>query len=221
MLSRLELTREFHRMGAIDGLIKDADGETIIDWYQALGLTRPDVVEFDFSAASADGEGVIRQQARALKRQILDSLGDVVLPNVRIVVLCGDQFFDKLVDNPETRDIYKARPAAGKLLDENLAYDAFDYAEIRWVNYRGSEESGVGVPTDEFRAFPVAPGIFEEGLSPGEFLDTINMPGKRQYPLVIPDKKRNMFVDLEIYSYPLYICKRPEALRRGRIKPAG
>ncbi len=99
--------------------------------------------------------------------------------------------------------------------------DAFDYAEIRWVNYRGSEESGVGVPTDEFRAFPVAPGIFEEGLSPGEFLDTINMPGKRQYPLVIPDKKRNMFVDLEIYSYPLYICKRPEALRRGRIKPAG
>jgi hypothetical protein len=221
MLSRLELTREFHRLGAIDGLLKDANGDTIIDWYQALGLARPAVIEFDFAAASADGEGVIRQQCRALKREILKSLGDVVLPNMRVVVLCGDLFFDKLVDNPETRATYLGRPAASKLQDENLAYETFDYGDIRWVNYRGTEDGAVGVPADEFRAFPVAPGIFEEGLSPGEFLDAVNMPGMRQYPLVIPDKDRNMFVDLELYSYPLYICKRPEALRRGRIKAAG
>jgi hypothetical protein len=220
LMAQMELTREFHRLGAIDGKVIDADGATIIDWYAAMGVNRPVTVEFDFAAATAAGEGVIRQQCRQLHRDILNGLGGVVLSGMSVIALCGDEFFDKMVDNPETRATYLNQQEARQLRSDGLAYSSFTYGEITWVNYRGTADGAVSIPSDEFRAFPNAPGMFEVGLAPGEFMDTVNMPGKKQYPLIIPDKDRNMYVDLELYAYPLHICKRPQALRRGKIKPA-
>ena len=35
------------------------------------------------------------------------------------------------------------------------------------------------------------------------------------YVIPIPDRERNMFWRQEVYSYPLFICKRPDTLRKG------
>src|SRR5690554_2829695 len=79
-----------------------------------------------------------------------------------------------------------------------MAYEQFTYGGIRWVNYRGTDDgSKVAVNTDEAKFYPVdAPGAFLMAYSPGEFFDTINLPGQDVYSLVIPDQKRNAFVTL-------------------------
>ena len=35
--------------------------------------------------------------------------------------------------------------------------------------------------------------------------------------MIVPDDDRNMFVDIEAYSYPLFICTRPGMLQRAKI----
>jgi hypothetical protein len=54
-------------------------------------------------------------------------------------------------------------------------------------------------------------------LASREFFDTNNVPGQEFYALTIPDRDRNAFVDIEVYSYPLYIATRPEMLQRGKL----
>ena len=34
--------------------------------------------------------------------------------------------------------------------------------------------------------------------------------------MIVPDEKRNAFVDVEVYSYPLYVCTTPGVLYRGK-----
>jgi hypothetical protein len=49
-----------------------------------------------------------------------------------------------------------------------------------------------------------------------ESFDFVNTPGKDMYVLPIFDRDRNMWWRQEVYSYPLFICKRPEVLYSGR-----
>ncbi|MDZ3838713.1 MAG: major capsid protein [Rhodospirillales bacterium] len=36
------------------------------------------------------------------------------------------------------------------------------------------------------------------------------------YAMTIPDRERNAWVKVEVYSYPLFICTRPEMLQRAK-----
>ena len=44
----------------------------------------------------------------------------------------------------------------------------------------------------------------------------MNQPGSTVYVLPIPDLQRRMWWKMEAYSYPLYLCTRPEVLLSGR-----
>ncbi len=222
LLSRLDLTGEFHKLGAIDGVVYDKDGSIIVDWFDTLKVNRPDYKGFDFTTCSADGEGKFRIFCRELKRDVMRSLGGLALPRLRFVALCGDAYFDGVADNAETRSTYLRQQDARELRTDDLAFDTLDFGGILWVNYQGTEDGKVGVPSGEARLFPVLPGMFEIALSPGEMMTAVNMPGKKVYPMIIPDPSgRQMSMELDIYSYPLHICKRPEALRRLRIGADG
>jgi len=74
------------------------------------------------------------------------------------------------------------------------------------------------VPTGTCKFFPVdtAPDFWQAVLTPGEFFPTINRPGEALYALTIPDRDREAFVQIEVYSYPLFVCTRPLALQRAR-----
>jgi len=38
--ARIELTWEYHRLGAVQGIVYDADNSEIIDWFDAFGITQ-------------------------------------------------------------------------------------------------------------------------------------------------------------------------------------
>lgn len=225
----LELTLEKHRLGAVQGIVLDADGSVIINWFEEWGIPVPDPIEFKLATATTDVEkasrDILRKQARASK--------GLWTPSTYTAALCGDGFFDMLTGHKTVRETYLNQSQASALRQafgpaaQNMtgAFATFNYGGVLYINYRGVDDqtdgavtsgagvASIGIKSYEAKFFPVgAPGVFQVAQSPGETFDTVNTLGREVYSMVIPDKKRNAFVDLEIYSYPLHICTRPETL---------
>ncbi len=215
--AEVELTWEHHRLGAVQGIVYDADGVSVIrNWFTEWGIAQDAEIDFDLDNANP-ASGAVRKKCNQVVRQTLAGLGmgSVMPENVQIIGLAGDGFWDDLTAHKEVRETYLNQQAASDLRQGN-AWGSFNYGGITWKNYRSSADGTVGINTDKAKFFPVLPGIFEVGQSPGESFDWVNTPGKPVYSMIVPDKDRNMFVDLEVYSYPLFICKRPKALQRAR-----
>lgn len=214
----VELTLERHRLGAIDGLVLDADGSTLIDWYAFWGITRRATLRWTFSPTTGDGsirktcQGVIRRMKRAAR-------GSWIEGQTRAVALCGDDFFDALIQSKEVRETYLNYQAAADL--RGGVESQFQYGSITWINYRGTDdnlETSVAVGVKQARFFPInGRNLFGHFMSPGESLEFVNTLGRPFYPMLVPDRDRNTKVDIEIYTYPLFACMHPDMLERGDI----
>ncbi len=216
----IETTLEHMRLGAVQGIVYDSDGATeLFNWFDSWGIAQPAEVDFDLdNATPASGavrilcNQIIRSMARASK-------GAWVEGQSYVMGLCGDTFFDQLTAHSEVRSTYLNQAEASELRNDfGAPFGQVRYGGITWVNYRGTDDgSTVAVPATKVKFFPVrAPGVFEHVMAPGETMSTVNQPGRLFMPLIVPDDKRQMFVDLELYSYPLMLCTRPEMLLRGK-----
>jgi hypothetical protein len=79
----------------------------------------------------------------------------------------------------------------------------------------------IGIPANKAKFFPKnAPGIFQRGLSPADSFEYVNTLGKPEYVYMIPDRDRNEWVKIEMASYPLHICTRPDVLFTGTMDNA-
>jgi hypothetical protein len=212
----IDLTHEHMRLGAIQGLLLDADGTVIYDWFAEWGIARPAVQVFDFSVLV---DGNLRKKGTQIKRAMMKSAKGAWVAGTQIYALCGDDFWDALIMCKEVRDTYLGWTAAADLRGAAEPYDIFPFAGIMWVNYRGTDDgSKVAIDPSSVKFFPVgAPGAFLRVNSPGEFFDTINTPGQEFYAMTIPDRDRNAYVDVEVYSYPLYVATRPAMLQAGKL----
>ena len=229
--SDMELTFENHRLGAVQGKVLDADGTVIYNWFTEWGIAEPTPIEFKLDTASTDVERLIRTQVlRAMQRA---SKG-LWVPGTYAAALCGDSFFDKLTGHKTVRETYlntiqaaalrNAFGVAAEQMDGTFA--TYWYGGVLFINYRGVDDfddnatsgvTSIGIKSTEAKFFPVnAPGVFQKALSPGEGIDDVNTPGREIYSELEMEKRNNpRFVDLEIYSYPLYVCTRPEILLRA------
>lgn len=208
----MELTWERHRLGAVQGIVLDADNTPIVNYFTEFGVAQPAEVEFDFT-------GDVRAQIQQLiVRPMVVAAKGAMVTGSRIIALCGDDFFDELTNAAEVRQTYLNWQAAAELREGN-AFASFRYGGVEWVNYRGTDDgSDVAVATDRAKFFPAgARDIFQVAWAPAEFMDSVNMPGRDITPLIVPDKDRNAYVDVEVYSYPLYLCTRPQVLLRAKL----
>lgn len=215
----VELTKENMRLGAIRGIVKDADGSDLVNWYTKMNEPEPSAVNFDLAAASP-ASGVVRKKCAEVVRKISRAAGAYWTNGTNVMGLAGDAFFDDLIAHTEVRATYLNQQEAAQLR-EGYAFEMVRYGGITFVNYRSTDDGGtapqVGIGTNECRFFPVnaLPGFFQEVLAPAEFFDFVNQPGRDIYAMQIPDRDRNAHVTLEVYSYPLMVCTRPAALIRG------
>lgn len=214
LIDDIELTTENMRLGAVQGIVTDADSSVIVDYFSEFGIAQPAEIAFDLANTVA---GALRPKVeQKVTRPIMRAGKGLVLPGDIIHGLCGDAFWDELRNHAEIRDAFKNRPGAEDLLRET-AFGQIDFAGVRWSNYRGTDdESTVAVPTDKVKFFPGSRRVFEVVWSPGESFDMVNQLGQRLISRVIPDRDRQEWADVEVASYPLYICKRPNVLLRGR-----
>jgi hypothetical protein len=213
--SDFELTFENMRLGAVQGLVTDADGSTIYDWASEFSQTIPVEVDFDLDAASP-AAGVLRKRCTTATRSMMRALKGLGGNQVTFMGLCGDAFWDDLVAHVEIRAMSINWQAATSLGDP-MAWRRIDFGGITFVNYRGTDDnSTVAVGTDKCKFFPVGAGIFQSVYAPGErFADLVGR-GSTIYPMVVPDRDRDMWTDVELYSYPLFVCTMPSALYRAK-----
>lgn len=212
----LDLTHEYHRLGALQGLLLDADGTTVIyDYFAEFGFTRPAVIDFDLDNAATN----VRQKCVDLKRDMVRNSRGTIMTTTAIHALCGDQFYDDLVDHPTIKATY-LNWAAATDLRTNTAFESFTFGGVTWHNYRGTDNnSTIAIPTNEAKFFPVgAREVFKKAMAPAEFGPFINTPGRDMYALNILDRDRQAWSRGEIYSYPLYLCQQPQVLRTARSR---
>lgn len=226
--SSMEATKERMRLGAISGIVLDKDGSVLYDWPSLLGFALPAEIDFNLDAANPT-PGSLNLQLRQLKRQILQTAKAGNLPNVRVLALCGHAFFDTFVNQPDiitgwerfqlqagasaTAIVRGLAPASG--IDP---FSIFPWEGFEFVDYRGTDDNAtIAIADDKCKFVPMIPGMFQEILAPGERLDLVNQPGLPVFAQVMPDKDRNSYVRLEVYSYPMYVATRPDVLFSGRI----
>lgn len=211
----LELTWEHMRLGAIQGIVVDADGTTpITNWFTEFGVSPPSDVEFSLNDATAE----IRLQCSAVRRAMARASGGMFGEGVQITALAGDNFFDKLVTHKSVKETY-LNTAAARELRGHTAFEEFTFGGIRWINYRGTDDnSAVAVDTDTAKLFPSGVrGLFQVMYSPAEFDPWVNTPGRDRYVISFPDRDRGAWQRTEVYSYPLFVCRRPSVLRNAVI----
>lgn len=217
LMDDIELTHENMRLGAIQGLVVDADGSTLFDWATEWSIALP--AEQTFVFADLVG-GKFREKCNQIIRAMARAAQGAFRPTTTVHALCGDEFYDNLIRNDEIRETYKNWQDAQALRGEAVGpWESFPFGRITWHNYRGTDDgSKVAVPVGKCKFFPVgAADVFQRVNTPGEWFDVVNTPGQQFYGITVPDRDRNMWVDVEVYSYPLYICTRPGVLARAKL----
>jgi hypothetical protein len=225
--SRIEYTWEHHRLGALRGVLLDSNNSTeLFDWFDEFEITQSSTVYFNLEGTGSNIAGKCNDVIRGMAR----AAGGAFTMRTQVHALCGDDFYDALVEHPDvvesyTRWINAGRPPATTPVDGGVglglggAFSAFAWGGIVWHNYRGSDDgTTIAVTADKAHFFPVnAPGIFKVAFAPGESFDQINRPGQPVYVMPILDKDRNEWFRLEVKSFPLHICTRPAVLYTGDL----
>lgn len=207
MRQSMEYTHEWHRIGAIQGQVLDADGSSVLfDWFEEFGIDE-ETVNFDFTESNA-----VKLAAHSVKRHIEDALG--MTPYDKIVGICGSEFFDALSTCDEVKDAYN-RWKDGAFLRAGQARGEFEYADITFMEYRGKYGSTPFIADNVCRFFPLgAPDVFTTSYAPADYVETVNTIGKPIYAKQEP-MRMNKGIDIEVQSNPIFVCTRPAVLVKG------
>ncbi|GLO24179.1 MULTISPECIES: major capsid protein [Pseudomonas] len=203
---QLDATHEFHRMGAINGKVLDADGSTVLlDIFERFGVSRQSM-----SMGLNDPDSNVQvQSVEALDMQE-DALGAATTSGAR--AFCGKTFWKKLIAHGSVVETYKGSQQAAALRGDGR--EAFEFGGIAWERYRGKVGGVSFIADDEARLVPEGvPELFLSVYAPADYMETVNTEGLPYYSKleVMPFGKG---VEGEAQSNPLHICTRPRAIIR-------
>lgn len=205
MKQALEVTKEYHRVGAIKGVVLDADGTTpIYDLFSEFNLTQT-VRDIDFSSDTTD----VKDFAIGTKRVVEAALGGTTYRYLH--VMCGDAFFDSLVAHPNVKTAFDRYQESAFYRDDQRG--GFEYPRgVIWENYTGGVGDSPFFATDEAYCFPVGvPDLFITRYAPADFMETVNTIGQSVYAKQVP-MKFDVGTELHVQTNPLVICTRPKVL---------
>jgi hypothetical protein len=203
--AKIDITMEYHRIGAIKGMVMDADGTTpLLDVYSAFGMTQ----QTQFMALATTTTKV-KQKVIEIKRKIQLQLGGMSYNKIR--VLCSQTFFDDLTGHATVEKAFE-------LFQENSyarsdqSGSAFEFADVIFEEYAGGVGNTLFIPEGEAYAYPEGVmGLFQTWFAPADWMETVNTKGLPYYAKqeVMPYNKG---VSFESQSNPLNFCSRPEAV---------
>lgn len=215
MNKRFDLTLEHLRLGSLDGIVRDADGSVLLNFYTFFGLTKAPAFDFSevINGPATDGQiATIRTKCQEVTRYMHRNLKAPWNSGAHIHAFAGDNFFDALIEG--TREVYDGYEAAERRLGANYAFGMYEFGGIIWENYQGTDDNTtVKVAANSAKLFPVGvPGLFEEYLAPADFMETVGKPGQPRYAKVAPDNRFNRQLFLHVQSNPFPFCTNPQVL---------
>ncbi|MGH1417176.1 MAG: major capsid protein [Pelagimonas sp.] len=215
----IDITREFLRSGALQGLVMDADGETLVDLHAEFGIDKKSV-DFTFGSGSTD----LATKCREVTRHIRTNLKGDVMTGVSSLI--HPDYTDKLMGHADFKERYKYYQNAngGDPLRDDTS-DGFDFGGILWKEYLGEgeipQEDGSTVtrnfvPEGEAMFFPIGTrNTFKNFNGSADYMGMVNQPGQPNYSAVFPDIQENRFADVEGMMQTMPMCLRPGVLVRG------
>lgn len=211
MKDAIDATLEWHRVGAIQGVVYEPDNSTVIyNWFTEFGITE-ESFEFDFSNTPTEDVKVTCQQ---VYRAMGFSLGRT--PFTGVQAICGDDFWDAFIACESVKEAYRYYSSNTMLQQQQR--NGFMFADINWINYTARVGSTDLIPATVCRFIPIGAGdTMQEIYSPGDFIEAVNTMGQPYYAKqeVMPFGKG---IDLHAQSNPLVMCNRPAVLKKGTIK---
>jgi len=208
-----EVTLEYHRIGALQGKIYDADGVTLLfNLFTEFGVSEQEV-DFDLGDSTTD----CRLKCLAVKRAVETALG--AAPYDHIHAFVGKTWFDAFIGHTSVKEAYD-RFQEGQFL-RNDPRKGFEFAGIVFEEYPGTVSGVDFFPAAQARFFPVGvPNMYLTYFAPADFMETVNTVG-----LPIYAKKEMMSLDrgvtLHTQQNPLCVCTRPKALIKGLYSASG
>lgn len=199
----LDITHEWQRMGALKGIVLDADGTSVIyNYFTEFGLTQTTL-----SIALSTAGTKVLQVVVALKRMVEDKLGGTMMSGLR--VLCSAEFFDALTGHPAVIEAYKYQQSNFLRTDNR---DGFEFGGVIWEEYRGTIGSTRFIAANKAYAIPEGvPDLFKTLYSPAPYMETVNTEGLPFY-LKSKDADYNTGIEYQAQSNPLHMCTRPDAI---------
>ena len=212
--NKLDQTLEWHRVGAIKGVIYDADGSTVIyNLFNEFGMS-PFTVNFNFSSATAN----IPQAILNVKRHMEDYLHGTTMSGVQALV--DPNFYDALVKHPTIQVAYQYYLTNQKINGDYRT--GFEVEGVTFREYRGTASDLTGtahafLAPNTAQFFPLgSPDTFITFYAPADMMEAVNTYGEPYYARQEPAP---MGRGIEVYAEtnPLCMCTRPELLVQGTM----
>lgn len=214
MRNKHAATLEYLRMGALKGIVRDADGRELVNLYSEFKIT-PKMLDFALDAPATK----VLEKCLELKRYLGMNLKGERMSAVHCLV--SPEFFTALVTHPNVEQAYKDWNDGQALRSDMRA--GFPFAGVVFEGYAGeaSVPDGDGgfvnqrfIDAGDGHAFPLGTiDTFATYFAPADFNETVNTLGM---PLDAKQEPRRFErgADLHTQSNPLPLCHRPALLVR-------
>jgi hypothetical protein len=199
-----DVTLEHLRVGALQGIILDSDGTTVLyNLFTEFGVAQQ-TAAITFSVTTTD----IRNQLVAVVRSIEVEMGGIPVSNYRAIA--SPEFFDALVGHTKVQDAFRYQQ--GLSLGQDLRYTGFSFGGITWTEYRGTVDGIQFIPSSTAWVFPQSLSLGSTYFGPADFIETVNTVGLPIYAKQFLDDELQRFVSIYTQSNPLPILLRPRAV---------
>lgn len=201
--SNFAITNENLQLGALRGIIKDADGSTILDLFDLFGLTQ-DAVNMDLGATPDN----IETKCNTIIRTMAENGGGTPITGVH--GFCGNAYFDALVATSEVRAAYD-RQNDGAFLRDGHVYGKVLYKNVLFENYRGDYGASSLIDDDEAIFFPMGADIYRVYNGPADTMSSVGRSG-RDIEITREMLPHDAGVEYKLQQNRIHFVKRPKML---------
>tara|TARA_B100001564_G_C20645205_1_gene674096 strand:+ start:134 stop:1135 length:1002 start_codon:yes stop_codon:yes gene_type:complete len=208
MRDKHAITLEHLRIGALKGIILDADGSELVNLYDEFEIA-PKTISFALGTAGTN----VKKKCLDVKRHIEKNLRGEFMNGIHALV--SPEFFDALTSHANVKEAYE-RWQEGRALREDMR-NGFAFGGIVFEEYNAEASDPDGnvrrfIAQDEGHCFPIGTAqTFKNYFAPGDFNEAVNTLGRPIYAKQ-ESRKFERGTDIHTQSNPLPLCLRPGVL---------
>lgn len=205
MKNKIDQTLEWRKMGALKGVVYDADGSSVLyDYFAEFGVTKK-TVTFDLATATTD----VRAKCMEVARHMEDNLMGETMQRGHCLV--SPEFFDLLVAHKSVKEAYANYAEAAQRIGGDMR-KGFSFGGLTFEEYRATVDGKRFIDAGEGHAFPVGTyETFSNFGAPADFVETVNTLALPYYARQ-QNKDFNRGIDLHVQANQLPLVARPATI---------
>ncbi|MEG2265779.1 MAG: major capsid protein [Acinetobacter sp.] len=204
MKNKIDTTLAYRRTKAKQGIILDANGKTIVDYFVDFGVTAQ-TVDFELGVVTTN----VLAKCQDVIDLVEDGLGQELYGSIEAEV--DRQFYDALTAHKNVREVFLNWSGAEQRLGRSNT-SGFEFGGIKFIVNRQKVGEVPLIGVKEGHAYPTGTqDVFLNALAPADFNETVNTSALPYYAKQEP-KKFNRGFDLHVQSNQLPVVAKPKAL---------